>query len=245
MFALKLEISDEYTRMTPADCAEQEMGVEMNKELIAAFRQLDTASVSDAMDKLGIPCGLRGIRPVVRGRKICGDAFTVHYVPCGVVKGTVGDFIDDVQPGQVIVIDNGGRDYCTVWGDIMTFTAVQKNLGGTVIDGVCRDVDGIEQLNYPIYTKSMYMVTGKERVQVDAVNVPVAVSGVQVRPGDLILGDDSGVVVVPADRAEEVLQIAQNIEATEQQIIAKVKAGNTLKDARAQLGYHHLQSKEA
>lgn len=216
----------------------------MKKEIVEAFKKMDTASVSDAMDKLGIPCGLKGIKPVVRGRHICGEAFTVHYVPCGTVKGTVGDFLDDVQEGQVIVIDNSGRDYCTVWGDIMTFTATQKKIAGTVIDGVCRDVDGIEKLNYAVYTKGTYMVTGKERVQVDAVNIPVAMSGVQVRPGDLVLGDDSGVVVVPADLAEKVLETAQNIEATEQKIIAEVKAGSTLKEARAKLGYHHLQSKE-
>ena len=62
------------------------------------------------------------------------------YTPCGEVKGTVGDFLDDVEPGQVIVIDNGGRDYCTVWGDIMAVTAKAMGIEGTVIDGVCRDI---------------------------------------------------------------------------------------------------------
>ncbi len=213
------------------------------KELIAAIKKMDTASISDAMDKLGIPCGLLGIQAVIRGNKICGEAFTVHYIPCGVEKGTVGDFIDDVEPGQVVVIDNGGRTYCTVWGDIMTFTAKAKGIEGTLIDGVCRDVNGIEELGYGIYTKGTYMVTGKERVTVDAVNVPVAVSGVQVRPGDIILGDDSGALVIPKERAEEVLNIAQHIEEVEQQIIAEVKKGSSLKDARKKLGYHKLQSK--
>ena len=213
------------------------------KELIAAIKKMDTASISDAMDKLGIPCGLLGVQAVVEGNKICGEAFTVHYIPCGVEKGTVGDFIDDVKPGQVVVIDNGGRTYCTVWGDIMTFTAKTKGIEGTVIDGVCRDVNGIKELGYGIYTKGKYMVTGKERVTVDAVNTPVAVSGVQVRPDDIILGDDSGVLVIPKERAEEVLKLAQHIEEVEQQIIAEVKKGSALKDARKKLGYHTLQSK--
>lgn len=212
-------------------------------ELIKALKEMDTASISDAMDKLGIPCGLLGIQAVVPGHKICGDAFTVHYIPCGAEKGTVGDFIDDVKPGQVVVIDNGGRLYCTVWGDIMTFTAKTKGIEGTLIDGVCRDVNGIEELGYGIYTKGKYMVTGKERVTVDAINIPVAISGVQVRPGDIILGDDSGALVIPAEHAEEILAIAKNIEATEQKIIAEVKNGSTLKAAREKLGYHHLQSK--
>ena len=216
----------------------------MREKYVEELMQMDTASISDAMDKLGIPCGLLGIQAVIPGQRIFGEAFTVHYIPCGMEKGTVGDFIDDVQPGQVVVIDNGGRTYCTVWGDIMTFTAKTRGIAGTVIDGVCRDVDGIRKLGYPIYTKGKYMVTGKERVQVDAVNIPVAISGVQVRPGDLIIGDESGVVCVPAEKAEEVLGIAKHIEETEQKIIAEVKNGSTLKEARKKLGYHSLQTKE-
>ena len=120
------------------------------KALIEELKKMDTASISDAMDKLGVPCGLLGIQAVIPGHKICGEAFTVHYVPCSMVKGTVGDFLDDVQPGQVVVIDNAGRDYCTVWGDIMTYTAKTKGVEGTLIDGVCRDVHGIKELGYGI-----------------------------------------------------------------------------------------------
>ncbi len=214
------------------------------EEIVERLKKLDVASVSDAMDKLGIPCGLLGIHAVVPGKHICGRAFTVHYVPNGVVKGTVGDFLDDVQPGQVVVIDNGGRLYCTVWGDIMTFVATRKGIAGTVIDGVCRDIPGIKENDYPIFTKSTYMVTGKDRVTVDYVNKPVAISGVQVCPNDLILADDTGVVCIPDAVAEKVAEIAENIERTEQKIIAEVKAGSTLKDARAKLGYHHLQTHE-
>lgn len=214
------------------------------KELIESIKKMDTASISDAMDKLGIQAGLLGIQAVCEGKKICGEAFTVHYIPCGVEKGNVGDFIDDVKPGQVVVIDNNGRNYCTVWGDIMTFTAKTKGIEGTVIDGVCRDVNGIKELGYGIYTKGKYMVTGKERVTVDKVNVSVAISGVQVRPGDIILGDDSGVVCIPYEKAEEILNIAKHIEEVEQKIIAEVKNGSSLKEARIKLGYHKLQSKE-
>ena len=196
------------------------------------------------MDKLGVPCGLLGIHAVVPDKHICGRAFTVHYVPNGVIKGNVGDFLDDVQPGQVVVIDNGGRLYCTVWGDIMTFVATTKGIAGTVIDGVCRDIPGIKENNYAIFSKSTYMVTGKDRVTVDYVNRPVAISGVQVCPNDIILADDTGVVCIPDALAEKVADIAENIEKTEQAIIAEVKNGMSLKDARAKRGYHHLQTKE-
>jgi len=213
-------------------------------QLLERFKKLDTTSVSDAMDKIGIECSVYGVKPVQFGQRICGRAFTVHYVPCGAVKGTVGDFLDDVQPGQVIVIDNAGRDTCTVWGDIMAKTAKQMRIEGTVIDGVCRDIPAILECGYPVFSKGYYMRTGKDRVYVDGVNVPVTLSDIQVCPGDIILGDDTGVVVVPQTRAEEVAAIAEEIDRKEQEILALVAAGCTLKEARSRMGYHHLQTKE-
>lgn len=214
------------------------------ESIVERLGKLDVASASDAMDKLGVPCGLLGLHPVVAGKHICGRAFTVHYVPNGVVKGNVGDFLDDVKPGEVVVIDNGGRLYCTVWGDIMTFVATNNGVAGTIIDGVCRDIPGIKANDYAIFSRSTYMVTGKDRVTVDYVNRPVAVSGVQVCPGDIILADDTGVVCIPDALAEQVADIAEGIEKAEQAIIAEVKNGATLKEARAKLGYHKLQTKE-
>ena len=212
--------------------------------LVASFTHLDTASVSDAMDKIGIPAGCHGIKPVVHGVKFTGRAFTVKYRACGVVeRGTVGDFLDDVPAGHVVVIDNAGRTDCTVWGDIMTTLAHHKGVAGTVIDGVCRDVPKIRDLGYPIFTRDYYMMTGKDRVEIEGVNVPVTVSQRQVRPGDIVMGDDSGVVVIPASRAEEVLKIAQEIEHTEQEILKRIAKGQSLRQAREELKYHALQTK--
>lgn len=216
--------------------------IKVNPEIIAGFKELDTTSVSDALDRLGITGGLVGLTPVVTGVKFCGPAFTVHYVPCGVVKGTVGDFLDDVEPGQVVVIDNGGRTYCTVWGDLMTLSATKRGIAGTVIDGVCRDVPGIREMKYPIFTKGHIMVTGKDRVECDGVNIPVAICGVQVKPGDIMVGDDTGVIVVPAEKAAEVLTVAREIEEKEQVIAAEIRKGATLREARAKMGYHNLQT---
>lgn len=211
--------------------------------MVEEFRQLDTCCLSDAMDRLGIPCGLEGIKPILPDSALCGRAFTVHYVPCGTVKGTVGDFLDDVQPGQVVVIDNGGRTWCTVWGDLMSIAATHKKIVGTVIDGVCRDLPTIHRLGYNIFTKGHYMVTGKDRVEVDQVNVPVAVSGIRVAPGDLVVGDATGVVVVPQERAEEVLAAAKEIAEKEAVIEASVSAGVPLGEARAKVHYHNLQTR--
>lgn len=215
----------------------------LESSIIERFKKLDTTSVSDAVDKLGLgPCGLLHIRPVTQGTMICGQAFTVHYVPCGQVTGTVGDFLDDVEAGQVVVIDNAGRDYCTVWGDIMAAAAKLKGIAGTVIDGVCRDVPAIHKMGYPIFSKGSYMVTGKDRVYVDAVEVPVSVSGMQVKPGDLVMADDSGAICVPVEKAGEVLAIAEEIAKTEEGIVELVASGVPLKEARRRTGYHSLQT---
>ena len=213
--------------------------------ILKRFQKLDTTCVSDAMDKIGVECACYGIKPVHFGQRICGRAFTVHYAPCGAVKGTVGDFLDDVAPGQVIVIDNAGRDNCTVWGDIMAKTAKKMGVAGTVIDGVCRDLPALVESGYAVFSKGYYMRTGKDRVYVDAVNVPVTLSDIQVRPGDIVIGDDTGVVVVPDSVAERVAEIAENIDAKEQEILALVEQGHKLKEARELIGYHHLQTKEA
>lgn len=218
--------------------------MEMN-HIIEGFKNLDTPCVSDALDRLGIPGGLLHISPVVKGtgKVICGPAFTVKYIPVGLEKKTVGDFLDDVPAGAIVVIDNAGRDFCTVWGDIMSTYAKMKGVEGTLIDGVCRDVKVVKELGYPIYTKGCYMVTGKDRVQIESVNQPVTVSDMQVCPEDLIMCDDNGALRIPKEKAEEVLKIAQEIETKEGGILEALKAGSTLADARKQSGYHHLQTK--
>lgn len=214
------------------------------KDIIEKFKNMDTTCLSDAMDRLGIKCGCAGILPVVPGVKAVGEAFTVKYRPCGAVKGTVGDFLDDVPPGQVVVLDNGGRTYGTVWGDIMTVYAQKRGVAGTVIDGVCRDLPRILDVRYPIFTRGRFMVTGKDRVELDGVNVPVAVSDVQVRPGDIMVCDDTGVVVVPVDRAGQIWEVAAEIDEVEQRILALLEEGMTMREARAKMGYHKLQTKK-
>ena len=115
--------------------------------------------------------------------------------------------------------------------------------GEKILD-VCRDIPAVLECQYPIFSKGYYMRTGKDRVYVDAVNVPVTLSDIQVCPGDIVIGDDTGVVVVPQSRAEEVAEIAENIDRKEQEILDLVAKGYRLKEARAMTGYHHLQTKE-
>lgn len=213
-------------------------------QLVALFAGLDTPGVSDAMDKLGIPGQCLGIAPLDNyPGTVVGPAFTVQYVPANTPPGSVGDFIEDVQPGDVVVIANAGRTDCTVWGDIMTQYAGARGIAGTVIDGVCRDVSKALGDGYPLFTRGRYMRTGKDRVEVLSVNQPVAISETRVCARDIVVADANGVLVVPRARAAEVAQVARQIEAVEAQIRAQIEAGKTLKQARASLGYHTLQRK--
>jgi 4-hydroxy-4-methyl-2-oxoglutarate aldolase len=213
-------------------------------DVVKRFKALSTSTISDALDKSGFAGGCLGIRPIVAGAKMAGCAYTIRYVPNGAVKGTVGDYIEDVLPGDVIVLDNNGRTDCTVWGDILTVTAKMKGIAGTVIDGVCRDVAIILEEKYPIFSRGGFMMTGKDRVMVEATQVIVSIGKVQVKPGDILVGDDSGVVVVPQEVAEKILVAAEAIEEAEGRIIKAVQSGLTLKEARVQMGYHSLQTKK-
>ncbi|MCZ4291601.1 RraA family protein [Hoeflea alexandrii] len=216
----------------------------MTDKNIERIRKLDTATLSDAMDKLGIEGVCRGIKPRDQNIGLAGRAFTVLYGPIDPVKpGSVGDYIDDLPPGTVVVLDNGGREDCTVWGDILTEVANAKHLGGTVIDGPCRDVHLCLKLGYPVYSRSYSMKTGKDRVQVDATQVPVNIGDARVCPGDLMRGDSDGVVVLPQEREEDILAAAESIEATEEKIREAVRGGKALRVARAEFGYHSLQTK--
>lgn len=212
--------------------------------LMRALKDLDTSHVSDALDRLGIAGQCLGIMPLDRGFRLAGPAFTVRYVPVGTDPGSVGDYIDDLDPGTVVVLDNAGRLDATVWGDLLTATAARRDIGGTVIDGVCRDSDRALELGYPVYSRGRWMRTGKDRVRVDGYDVPVSVGGVRVEPGDLLLGDADGVVAVPAARAEEVIAAAERIRDAENRIRAEVEQGNSLTDARAAAGYHTLQTRD-
>jgi len=215
-----------------------------DQELVALFAGLDTPSVSDALDKLGLHGQALGIAPLANYAKtVVGPAFTVKYVPASHPSGTVGDFIDDVAPGDVVVIDNDGRTDCTVWGDIMTQYAGQRGIAGTVIDGVCRDVRKALDDDYPIFSVGRFMRTGKDRVQIESVNATIAIGTVRVAARDVVVADANGVVIVPRSHARAVAETARTIEDAEARIRVHITQGKTLGQARAALGYHTLQTK--
>lgn len=217
----------------------------MTQETAEKLRTFGVTTLSDALDRLGIEGQCLGIMPFARSMRLAGPAFTIRMLPTGQTGGSVGDYIDDVQPGQIVVIDNDGRMDATVWGDILTLVADRRGIGGTVIDGVCRDIDRSIELDYPIYARANTMRTGKDRVTADAYNVTVQIAGVRIAPNDWLVGDGDGVICIPASSLQEVIKVAGEIAAAEEKIREAVLRGDRLDETRRKLRYHALQTRES
>ncbi len=205
---------------------------------------LDTATISDALDKLGIFGQCYQISGRDPSFAFAGRAFTMLCGAAANPPGTVGDFIDEVPEGHVVVIDNRGRDDATIWGDILTEIAHRRKLAGTVINGINRDVKLCRELGYPVFSRGNWMRTGKDRVQVEQMNCPVDIGGARVCPGDILRGDPDGVVVIPREHEERLLEEAEAIHAAEENIRAAVRGGMRLDEARQQFKYHQLQTRQ-
>lgn len=212
---------------------------------VARAAKLDTPTLSDALDKLGIVGQCYKIKPRDPNFRLAGRAWTLKYGPAANPPGTVGDYIDDIEPGSVIVLDNNGREDATVWGDILTEIAHRRGIAGTVINGINRDTHLCLSLGYPVFSIDNWMRTGKDRVQVEATGVPVNIGGARVAPGDILKGDTDGVVVIPKEHEDRVLAVAEEIEAAEQKIRDTTRGGARLDEARRQFKYHQLQTREA
>jgi 4-hydroxy-4-methyl-2-oxoglutarate aldolase len=212
---------------------------------VARAARLDTPTLSDALDKLGIVGQCYKIKPRDHSFRMAGRAWTLKYGPAAKPCGTVGDYIDDVAPGSVIVLDNNGCENATVWGDILTEIAHRRGIAGTVINGINRDTHLCLSLGYPVFSIDHWMRTGKDRVQVEATGIPVNIGGARVAPGDIMKGDTDGVVVIPKEHEDRVLEVAEEIEAAENKIRETARTGVRLDEARKQFKYHQLQTREA
>jgi 4-hydroxy-4-methyl-2-oxoglutarate aldolase len=202
----------------------------MPDELVDRLGKLDACAVSDAMDKLGLPGAVLGLTPLWQCPRIAGRVVTVKLKPKaeGEVShrhlGTAA--IEAATPGDVIVVDNGGRTYAGSWGGILSVAAKTKGVAGVVSDGACRDVDEARDLNFPVYARSGVTMTARGRLIEESFQQPIEVCGVAVSPGDLTIADWSGVVFIPAAQAADVVYEAETIFDREAQMAAAVRAGH-------------------
>lgn len=216
----------------------------VDKKIIEEFRLLSTCNVSDALDKLGLTCGTYGIIPLYNNcKKLVGSAITQKVIAYGPshLEGHMGaKTIEIAQPGDVIVIDNSGRIDQNCWGEILTYSAIQKGVNGVVIDGASRDIDVIQEIGFPLYARGIVPHTARGRCVQASVGSLIQIGGVQVRPGDIIMADINGVVVIPLKKAEEVLKVSNEIYKKEENIIRKIKEGQSFSEVDRKSGYDKM-----
>jgi 4-hydroxy-4-methyl-2-oxoglutarate aldolase len=198
-------------------------------QLVEGFKETTVASVSDAIDQV---TGQRGfmyhdMRPLFKA-KVVGPVVTALIRPSIKATGLTGPnhflmAIDEAEPGSVVVIVvEEGLDISGI-GGLMATACKARELAGAVIDGAARDVDEIEQLGFPVFCRSITPATSVGRYVSVGKNMPVQCAGVTVRPGDIIVGGTDGVVVVPREKAAEVLEIAQKIDEKERKMVPIIK----------------------
>lgn len=214
----------------------------MSKNLIAEYRMLSTANVSDGLDRLNIKGAPHGIGPLWDScPKIVGPAATLKLVPVGQaeespVLGTL-EAVKRGRPGDVLVIDQAGRMDVNSYGGVAGFTTRHFGLVGCVIDGVTRDIDEYKQLNLPVYGKGFIQQSIRNRCACAGYAIEVQLGGVPVRPGDLIMADENGVCVVPKDSMVEVLEFAKLFKSIEDTVVEAVRGGADPVEAHQRVRY--------
>lgn len=210
----------------------------------ARFERLSTTNLSDAMEALGYRGATYGIRPLMeKWNKLVGPAVTVKLTAAGLEKprhhlGVMA--IESAEKGDVIVIDNGGKPDISCWGGILANGAKARGVGGVFIDGACRDLDDCAEIDFPVYARGTVVATARGRAIEEATNVMIQFGGVQVRPGDIAVGDRSGVVIVPSQVIGEVLAKAEALWEKEDEMIRRLRDGESMLAVDTRYNYEKM-----
>lgn len=204
-------------KVVPAELFKRARG----KEIVQIFKKVSTPNLSDAMHRAG---EIKGLVKITPGVKLVGQALTVRSYPGDWAKPV--EAIDKAEKGQVIVIDAGGMGPA-VWGELATHSAIQKRLGGVVIDGAIRDVPEIVTLKFPAYARLITPTAGEPR-GFGEIGIPIRIGGVSIFTGDWLVGDEDGIVVIPQKKAVEIANRAMDVLERENRIREEILEGGTL-----------------
>lgn len=192
-------------------------------EMIRTFEKLPTPIISDAMKRFG---AMRGLYPINEGIRIAGPAFTVKTL--GGDWGKVVKAVDVAKEGDILVVDAQSVEIA-VWGELATLSAMNRGIKGVIIDGASRDADDIKRLKFPLWTKCTTPNAGEPHGHGE-LNVQITCAGITVKPGDIIIADEVGVVVVPKERAAEILKKSEEVALKEKRYKKEIKKGKTLSE---------------
>jgi regulator of RNase E activity RraA len=206
--------------------------------------RLSTTNIADALDALNLKGATYGIRPLWESAgKIVGRAVTLKITAAGLTKGKTHLGVKAIEAGgrgDIIVIDNGGRLDTSCWGGILANGAKMKGLSAVVVDGAVRDLDDCIDVQFPVYARGTVVATARGRIMEEATNVMIQFAGVQVRPGDIVMGDRSGVVIIPQERLDEVLVKAEELYDKEEQMVAEIRAGASMLEVDNKYSYEKM-----
>ena len=215
-------------------------------QLRARLEKLSTTNLSDAMDSLGLKGAVPGIRPMFGARRTVGRAVTIKITAAGPVKSRshLGvEAIAAAEEGDVILIDNHGDVNNNCWGEVLACAAKVKGISGVFVDGAARDLDACEEMGFPVFARAAVPVTARGRIMQEAFNVPVRMGDVQVRPGDIAVGDINGVVILPVEQVEEGVERAERLMEKEEQMKADLMGGMDVLAVDQKYNYENMLKK--
>jgi len=198
-------------------------------DLLARAAQFGVADLHEGLGAVaGRMCLMSpAMRPIAAGQRVCGQAVTSWNYPGDNLM--IHAALNVAQAGQVLVLTNGGTSQGALWGDVACGFAVKKGLAGTIVHGATRDTDAIRELGFPVWATAI-SVEHPEKRGPGAVNVPIVVDGVLVEPGDVIVGDADGVLVIPRALLRQTVEKAEARAEAEKVFRARIQAGERLID---------------
>jgi regulator of RNase E activity RraA len=229
---------------TPGAFIKEESMSEFDAKYRQRLARLSTTNIADALDAFSLKGATYGIRPLWENAgKVVGRAVTVKITAAGLTKSKnhLGvKAIEAAERGEVIVIDNGGRLDTSCWGGILANGAKMKGVSAVVVDGAVRDLDDCMDVHFPVYARGTVVATARGRIMEEATNVMIQFAGVQVRPGDVVMGDRSGVVIIPQEKLDEVLAKAEELYDKEEQMVAEIRAGASMLEVDNKYNYEKM-----
>lgn len=194
-----------------------------DQELIDAFKDITAATAHESFGRRGAVDS--AIKPIYPGLRVLGSAFTVK-TPAG-DNFTIHAALQLAKPGDVLVIDAGDYTEQGSFGDVMATAALSRGIAGLVTNGGVRDAERIHKLGFPIFSRSI-SIKGTVKETFGEINQPIAFGGVTINPGDLIIGDDDGIVAIPREKIEEVLAASRSRDEKEVKLRAQIQQGKTI-----------------
>jgi regulator of RNase E activity RraA len=203
------------------------------EKLLQRLYQLDTNTVSDALDFLELKGATFGLRPLWNCPKIVGLATTIQLGPKTDPRATVHPItpvIAGITSANRILVITGGLEGISSWGDLVANASQLKGIKGTVLDGVSRDIEGSESIGYPVFGRGVTMISARNRVAQISSGEPIQVQGVTVSQDDYVIADRCGTVFVPAGRIEEVVTLGEKIAARQDGMVTAIRAGRSVSE---------------